>query len=119
MLLLGMRIPPNYGPEFTEQFRTTYIDLAREKKLPFVPFLLNDIALSKDLMQADEIHPMRSDNPSCWTMSGPRCGRCSTNSLPAGGDSPPARHPDNRFRQTIDAGPMSYLDAVSHSATPP
>jgi acyl-CoA thioesterase I len=57
VLLLGMRIPPNYGPEYSSQFSRAYSDLAREKKLPFVPFLLNGIALSPDLMQADDIHP--------------------------------------------------------------
>ena len=57
VLLLGMRIPPNYGPDYTEQFRLCYTDVAREKKLPVVPFLLNGIALTPNLMQADGIHP--------------------------------------------------------------
>ena len=57
VLLLGMRIPPNYGPEYTEQFRSCYSDLARDKKLPLVPFLLADIAQSGNLMQSDGIHP--------------------------------------------------------------
>jgi acyl-CoA thioesterase-1 len=57
VLLLGMRMPPNYGPDYTEQFRSCYSDLARDMKLPLVPFLLNDIALSPNLMQADGIHP--------------------------------------------------------------
>jgi len=57
VLLLGMRMPPNYGSDFTEQFRLSYSDLARDKKLPLVPFLLNDIALLPNLMQADGIHP--------------------------------------------------------------
>ena len=57
VLLLGMRIPPNYGPEYTEQFRVSYSDLAHDAKLPLVPFLLNDIALTPALMQADGFHP--------------------------------------------------------------
>ena len=57
VLLLGMRMPPNYGPDFTEQFRLCYVDLARDEKLPLVPFLLQDIALAPALMQADGIHP--------------------------------------------------------------
>jgi acyl-CoA thioesterase I len=60
VLLLGMRIPPNYGPEYTAQFAQVYSDLARDKKLPFVPFLLNGIALAPNLMQADAIHPNQS-----------------------------------------------------------
>jgi acyl-CoA thioesterase I len=63
VLLLGMRIPPNYGPDYTEQFRSSYSDLARDKKLPLVPFMLNDIALVPDLMQADGIHPNELGQP--------------------------------------------------------
>jgi acyl-CoA thioesterase-1 len=57
VLLLGMRIPPNYGPEYTEQFRSTYMSLGKELKVPVLPFLLNDIALNPALMQADGVHP--------------------------------------------------------------
>jgi acyl-CoA thioesterase I len=64
VLLLGMRIPPNYGPEYTAQFSQVYSDLAREKKLPFVPFLLSDIALSPALMQADGVHPNQLGQPT-------------------------------------------------------
>jgi acyl-CoA thioesterase-1 len=63
VLLLGMRMPPNYGPEFTEQFRSVFADVAREKKVPLVPFLLNDIALSANLMQADGFHPNELGQP--------------------------------------------------------
>jgi len=63
VLLLGIRMPPNYGPEYTEQFRSCYSDLARDKKLPLVPFLLTDIAQSPKLMQADGIHPNEFGQP--------------------------------------------------------
>ena len=63
VLLLGMRMPPNYGPDFTEQFRLCYTEVARDKKLPLVPFLLNDIALFPNLMQADGIHPDELGQP--------------------------------------------------------
>jgi acyl-CoA thioesterase-1 len=63
VLLLGMRIPPNYGPEYTAEFARVYADLARDQKLPFVPFLLNGIALNPDLMQADGIHPNQAGQP--------------------------------------------------------
>jgi acyl-CoA thioesterase I len=63
VLLLGMRIPPNYGPEFTEKFRSVFVDVARDKKVPFVPFLLADIALSPALMQADGVHPNEQGQP--------------------------------------------------------
>jgi acyl-CoA thioesterase-1 len=63
VLLLGMRIPPNYGPQYTAQFAQVYSDLAREKRVPLVPFLLNDIALTPALMQADGIHPDGAGQP--------------------------------------------------------
>ena len=63
VLLLGMRMPPNYGPDFTEQFRLCYSEVARDKKVPLVPFLLNDIALSPNLMQADGFHPNELGQP--------------------------------------------------------
>ena len=63
VVLLGMRMPPNYGPEYTEQFRLTFSELANDKKLPLVPFLLNDIALSPKLMQGDQIHPNALGQP--------------------------------------------------------
>ena len=64
VLLLGIRMPPNYGPEYTEQFRLCYSDLARDKKLPLVPFLLNDVAQFPNLMQADGIHPNALGQPT-------------------------------------------------------
>src|SRR6202051_1334107 len=64
VLLLGIRMPPNYGTEYTEQFRLCYSDLARDKKLPLVPFLLNDVAQFPDLMQADGIHPNQLGQPT-------------------------------------------------------
>jgi acyl-CoA thioesterase-1 len=63
VLLLGMQIPPNYGPEYTQQFRSSYGSVAREKNLPLVPFLLNGIALNPQLMQADGIHPNELGQP--------------------------------------------------------
>jgi acyl-CoA thioesterase-1 len=63
VLLLGMRIPPNYGPQYTEQFSAVYTDLAREKHVALVPFLLNDVALHPDLMQADGVHPVEAAQP--------------------------------------------------------
>ncbi len=61
--LLGMRMPPNYGPQYAAQFAQAYSDLARDKKLPFVPFVLVGIALSPGLMQADGIHPNEAGQP--------------------------------------------------------
>ncbi|HEY2465515.1 MAG TPA: arylesterase [Steroidobacteraceae bacterium] len=63
ILLLGMRMPPNYGPEYTQQFAMVFSDLAAEKKTALVPFLLTDIALSPELLQSDDIHPNARGQP--------------------------------------------------------
>src|SRR5579872_1833714 len=63
VLLLGMRMPPNYGPQYTEQFAKVFSDLAGAKKIPTVPFLLTDIALNQSLLQGDEIHPNADGQP--------------------------------------------------------
>jgi acyl-CoA thioesterase-1 len=60
VLLLGIRIPPNYGADYAEQFRTTYTSLGQELHVAVLPFLLADIALVPGLMQADGIHPNES-----------------------------------------------------------
>jgi acyl-CoA thioesterase-1 len=72
VLLLGMRIPPNYGPEFTEKFFAVFADVARDKRAPLVPFLLNDIALSPNLMQADGVHPNDLGQPKLLDNVWPR-----------------------------------------------
>ena len=72
VLLLGMRIPPNYGPQFTEKFFAVFADVARDKKAPLVPFLLNDIALSPNLMQADGVHPNELGQPKLLDNVWPR-----------------------------------------------
>ena len=72
VLVLGMRIPPNYGPEFTEKFFAVFADVARDKRTPLVPFLLNDIALSPNLMQADGVHPNELGQPKLLDNVWPR-----------------------------------------------
>ena len=57
VLLLSMRIPTNYGKRFTDMFYNTYLALGKELGIPVVPFLLEDIALNKTLMQRDRVHP--------------------------------------------------------------
>jgi acyl-CoA thioesterase-1 len=57
VLLLGMLIPPNYGPEYTSQFREIYPRLAKELDVPLVPFLLEGVGGDPRLNQSDGIHP--------------------------------------------------------------
>ncbi len=57
ILLAGMTLPRNYGPEYIHSFDQVYIDLARQYKLARIPFLLEGVGGHPNLMQADEIHP--------------------------------------------------------------
>lgn len=58
VMLVGMEIPPNYGPEYTAQFRTMYSTLAQRHELPLLPFLLEPIARDRDAFQPDNLHPV-------------------------------------------------------------
>ncbi|WP_306306205.1 arylesterase [Methylomonas koyamae] len=57
VILLAMKIPPNYGKRYVEMFYDIYPELAQEFKISYVPFLLEDIVLRPELMQQDGIHP--------------------------------------------------------------
>ena len=60
VVLVGIRIPPNYGQEYGDGFYRIYAELAQSKGLFLVPFALEDIALSEGMMQSDGIHPTAS-----------------------------------------------------------
>lgn len=65
-VLLGMEVPPNYGARYTEDFRRVFRDVAREGKVPLVPFFLAGIADAPDAaswFQADGIHPLAKAHP--------------------------------------------------------
>ncbi len=57
VLLLGMQMPPNYGPEYTQGFAAMYPRIAKEMNVPLVPFLLEGVGGIARLNQADGIHP--------------------------------------------------------------
>ena len=57
VLLLGMMIPPNYGPEYTSAFRDVYPRIAKEMDVPLVPFVLEGVGGEAKLNQRDGIHP--------------------------------------------------------------
>jgi len=63
VLLLSMRIPANYGKRYTDMFYRNYPDLADEMNLAIVPFILQDIALVKEMMQQDLLHPSEKAQP--------------------------------------------------------
>lgn len=57
ILLIGMRIPPNYGPQYTKLFSQSYAELSQKHKVPLVPFMLENVAAKADLIQEDGLHP--------------------------------------------------------------
>jgi len=63
VLLVGMRIPPNYGPTYAQGFHELYGELARQHQLPLVPFFLDGIALDDSLMLEDGLHPNAAAQP--------------------------------------------------------
>lgn len=63
VLLLGIRLPPNYGPRYGSEFAGMYGQVAEQQHLPLVPFLLEKVALSPELMQADGLHPSAAGEP--------------------------------------------------------
>lgn len=56
-LLVGMRLPPNYGPAYTDAFQSVYARLASTTHVAFVPFLLAGLEDNRALFQADTLHP--------------------------------------------------------------
>lgn len=57
VLLLGMRLPPNYGPRYTDGFAQVYTDVAKAQQVALVPFLLEGVGGDPAFMQPDGIHP--------------------------------------------------------------
>ena len=75
VVLIGMMLPPNYGPAYTARFQHVYRQLAQEQQLPLVPFLLDGVALDPALMQSDQLHPTAAAQPrlldNVWSVLGP------------------------------------------------
>jgi acyl-CoA thioesterase-1 len=63
VLLVGMRIPPNYGPVYTRRFEATFAEVARQQNASLVPFMLAGFAERREMFQADGIHPAAEAQP--------------------------------------------------------
>ncbi|HLU12383.1 MAG TPA: arylesterase [Arenimonas sp.] len=63
VLLIGMRLPPNYGPQYTEGFERNYVELAQAHGTALLPFLLEPIAMEREAFQADNLHPVAEAQP--------------------------------------------------------
>ena len=75
VLLVGMRMPPNYGESYTRQFAQVYAGLAREHKVAVVPALLQGIEQRREMFLSDNIHPTSEAQPilldNVWTALAP------------------------------------------------
>jgi acyl-CoA thioesterase-1 len=58
VLIVGLRLPPNYGPAYVNRFEATFADVARARKAALVPFLFEGFAEDNAMFQADRIHPV-------------------------------------------------------------
>ncbi len=63
VLLTGIVIPPNYGPDYTRKFREAFQQVSDEMDVPLTPFVLDDVALKPGMMQDDGIHPTAAAQP--------------------------------------------------------
>ncbi|MBU0654480.1 MAG: arylesterase [Gammaproteobacteria bacterium] len=95
VVLIGIKLPPNYGQVFTDKFEAMYAELAKQYELPLVPFLLEGVAEDWDLMQADGLHPVAEAQPqvleNVWEVLE---GVLTTpSSTPASGYSPASHNP--------------------------
>lgn len=63
VLLLEVKIPPNYGKRYLDEFYAVYPQLSTELNVPFVSSIMEDVALNKELMQPDLLHPNAAAQP--------------------------------------------------------
>ena len=63
VLLVGMRMPPNYGPAYVQRFDATFADVAKARKTALVPFLFEGFADNEALFQPDRVHPLQAAQP--------------------------------------------------------
>jgi len=63
VLLVGIDVPPNYGPAYRQRLRDTYAEASRQHQVALLPFLLEGVALAPDMMQSDGLHPTAAAQP--------------------------------------------------------
>ena len=99
VLLVGVRLPPNYGAVFTERFQALFHAVARAEAVPLVPKLLAGVAENPDLMQPDGIHPTAAAQPRLLANVWPKLTPLLQPAPPAP-PTPAARHsPDPSQRR--------------------
>ncbi len=66
VLIVGIRLPPNFGPDYTQMFEQSFVEVAKLQKTALLPFLLEPIASDRAAFQADRLHPVASAQPKIW-----------------------------------------------------
>lgn len=88
VLLLGIKLPANYGKAFGEKFHRVFLDLAQDEEVALVPFFLEGVAETRELMQADGIHPGAAAQPrildNVWSGLVPLLGESGRTAVPVG-----------------------------------
>ena len=63
VLLVGMKLPPNYGPQYNRRFDTVFAELHKRYRTAWLPFLLDGFAERRELFQSDDLHPTEEAQP--------------------------------------------------------
>jgi acyl-CoA thioesterase-1 len=79
VLIAGMQLPPNYGPDYTQKFAATFNDVSKSTGSALLPFLLDGFATDPKSFQADGIHPVAAAQPrivdNIWAVLRPLLGK--------------------------------------------
>jgi len=79
VLLVGMRLPPNYGAQYTQEYEKAFAALARQLNTAFTPFLLEGVATRRELILEDNLHPNAAAQPlileTVWKSLRPLLGK--------------------------------------------
>jgi len=79
VLLVGMRLPPNYGPAYTREFDALYTGVAGARKVPLLPYFFDGFGERNELFQPDRIHPTAAAQPklvdNLWPILAPLLGK--------------------------------------------
>ena len=66
VLIVGIKLPPNFGPEYNQMFEQSFVDVSHAQKTALLKFLLEPIAGDRAAFQADQLHPTASAQPKIW-----------------------------------------------------
>jgi len=78
-LIVGMKVPPNYGPAYAREFDALFVDVAKARRVPVVPYVFEGFGDDLALFQADRIHPLATAQPrmldNVWPVLAPLLAR--------------------------------------------